>query len=118
LRAGFALKTVGSFVNGIDALARLRGGFLYDDELGESGHQERTGLLEFLVANFGHRLDDALDVLACDLVWVPLDDSLNEFRLRHSVSHLYPLSLRDRSRRGTKPPLSGADNELLVFTTG
>src|SRR5271170_236274 len=65
---------------------------LDDDEFGESWHHERAGLLEFLVANFGHRLDDALDVLARDLVRMPLDDSLNEFRLRHSVSHLYPLS--------------------------
>src|SRR6516225_8306741 len=90
----------------IDTPTRLRGGLLYDDELGESWHHERAGLLEFLVANFGHRLDDALDVLARDFVRMPLDDSLNEFRLRHSISHLYPLSLRNSSLRGTNPPLS------------
>src|SRR5262249_32098906 len=45
----------------IDTPTRLRGGLLYDDELGESWHHERAGLLEFLVANFGYRLDDALD---------------------------------------------------------
>src|SRR5271166_1452891 len=58
--------------------ARLRGGLLYDDELGESRHKERTGLLQFLVANCGDRIDYALDVLTRDLVRVAVHDPLNE----------------------------------------
>jgi hypothetical protein len=42
----------------IDASARLRGGLLYDDEFGEPRHNERAGLLKFLMADCGHRFDD------------------------------------------------------------
>ena len=74
LASWLRLKDGWLFCEWIDAPARLRGGLLYDNELGESWHHERAGLLEFPVANFGHRLDDALDVLARDLVWMPLDE--------------------------------------------
>jgi hypothetical protein len=45
----------------IDALARFCGGLLDDDEFGEAGHKEGSRFLEFFVAYFGERLDDALN---------------------------------------------------------
>jgi hypothetical protein len=48
----------------IDALPRLCGGLLDDNELGKSWYNERSGFLEFFMANFRHRLDDALHVLS------------------------------------------------------
>jgi hypothetical protein len=56
-RAGFALNTVGSFVNG---LTPLRAWLLDHNELGESGHKEGSRFLEFFVAYFRERLDDTL----------------------------------------------------------
>src|ERR1700722_1082242 len=96
----------------IDALARLRGRLLDHDELCKSRHHERTGLLKFLVANRGDRVDDALDVLASDFARMPLDDALNERRFRHCVSHLLSPCQRDALREtGTKPPLRVATME-------
>ena len=46
----------------IDAFARLCGGLLDHNELGESGHKEGSRFLEFFVAYFRERLDDTLDV--------------------------------------------------------
>jgi hypothetical protein len=48
----------------IDALACFCGGLLDDDEFGEAGHKEGPRFLEFFVADFSERLDDALDVFA------------------------------------------------------
>src|ERR1700730_4159131 len=62
-RAGFALNIVGSFVNGIDALSRLCGRLLDDNEFGKSGHKKGSRFLELFVSHFRERLDDALDVL-------------------------------------------------------
>src|SRR5215831_5164442 len=75
---------------GIDAFPRLGGGLLDDNEFGESGDEEGSRFLEFLVANFGERLDDALDVLARHIAWMLLSDFLNEFRLRHQLGHVTP----------------------------
>ena len=41
-------------------------GFLDDNEFGESGHKERPRSLEFFVAFFGERLDDAFNVCPRD----------------------------------------------------
>src|SRR5260370_16159206 len=83
-RAGFALNIVGSFVNGLMPFR----GLLDDDEFGESGHKESSRLLEFLVADFRERLDDALDVLSRHLGRMLISDFLNEFRLRHQFGHV------------------------------
>src|SRR5882672_2041281 len=72
----------------IDALPRLGGGLLDDDEFGESGHKESSRLLEFLVADFRERLDDAFDVLSRHLGRMLISDFLNEFRLRHQFGHV------------------------------
>src|SRR5258708_24501546 len=61
-RAGFALNIVGSLVNGLmpfRAFVRL----LDDNEFSKSGDEEGPRFLEFFVAYFGKRLDDALDFL-------------------------------------------------------
>jgi len=52
------LESRGLLGEWIDALARLRGRLLYDDEFGEPRHNERAGLLKFLMADCGHRFDD------------------------------------------------------------
>jgi hypothetical protein len=72
----------------IDALPRLCGGLLDDNEFGESGHKEGSRFLEFFVAYFGERLDDALDVLPRHIVRMQLSDFLNELRLRHQVGYV------------------------------
>src|SRR5216683_4324478 len=72
----------------IDALPRLCGGLLDDNEFGESGHKEGPRFLEFFVAHFGERLNDALDVLPRHVIRMLLSDFLNEFRLRHQLSHV------------------------------
>src|SRR5580692_11259462 len=72
----------------IDAFSRLCGGLLDDNEFGEPGHEEGARFLEFLVADLRQQLDDALDVLARHAGWVLLGDLLNEFRLRHQLSHV------------------------------
>src|SRR5258708_14784275 len=75
---------------GIDAFPRLCGGLLDDNEFGESGDEEGPRLLEFFVAYFGKRLDDALDVLPRHIVGMLLSNFLNEFRLRHQLGHVSP----------------------------
>ena len=75
---------------GIDAFPRLCGGLLDDNEFGESGDEEGARLLEFFVAYFGKRLDDALDVLPRHIVRMLLSNFLNEFRLRHQLGHVSP----------------------------
>jgi hypothetical protein len=72
----------------IDALACLRGGLLDDNKLREAGYEEHSRFLEFLVANFGDRLDDGLNVLPRHAVSMLFSDFLNEFRLRHHLGHL------------------------------
>src|SRR5260370_39985684 len=71
-----------------DSRPRLGGGLLEDDEFGESWHKESSRLLEFLVADFRERLDDALDVLSRHLGRMLISDFLNEFRLRHQFGHV------------------------------
>ena len=46
----------------IDAAPFLCSGLLDDNESGKSGHKEGSRFLEFFVAYFRERLDDALDV--------------------------------------------------------
>jgi hypothetical protein len=78
------------FCEWIDALARLRGGLLDDNEFGESGHNEGSRFLEFLVANFRERLDDPFDVLPAHGLRILLSDFLNKLRLRHQfVGHVF-----------------------------
>jgi hypothetical protein len=62
-RAGLALNIVGSFVNGLMPFRAFVAGVLYDNHFGEAGHKEGSRFLEFFVAYFGERLDDALHVL-------------------------------------------------------
>src|ERR1022692_4791934 len=62
----------------IDAFPLLCGGLLDDKELGKNGHKENSRFLEFFVAYFRERLDDALDVLSRHVVRVLLCDFLNE----------------------------------------
>ena len=71
LASWLRLKDGWLFCERVDALARLCRGLLDDDEFGEPWRHEHAGLLEFLVANFGHRVDDALDVFARDLFGCP-----------------------------------------------
>src|SRR6266571_3398150 len=75
----------------IDAAPLLCGGLLDDNEFGESGHKEGSRFLEFLVAYFRERLDDALDVLPRHIVRMKLSNFLNEFRLRHQLGHVSSL---------------------------
>jgi hypothetical protein len=56
----------------IDALARLRGRLLNDDELCQSRHNEGASLFEFLVANFGNRIEDASPRNSSTQVWITL----------------------------------------------
>jgi hypothetical protein len=78
------------FCEWIDALARLRGGLLDDNEFGESGHNEGSRFLEFLVANCRERLDDPFDVLPAHGLRILLSDFLNKLRLRHQfVGHVF-----------------------------
>src|SRR5260370_41477943 len=69
----------------IDALPRLGGGLLDDNEFGKSGHKEGSRFLEFFVAYFRERLDDALDVLPRHIIRMLLSDFLHEFLLRHQL---------------------------------
>src|SRR5579864_4880980 len=75
----------------IDALPLFCGGLLDNNEFGKSGHKEGSGFLEFFVAYFRERLDDAFDVLPRYGVRMPLSDFLNELRLRHQLGHISSL---------------------------
>jgi hypothetical protein len=88
LRAGFALKMVGSLVKGLMPLRALVAGFLMTTNLAKAGQQEGPGFLELLVTDVRERLDDALDVLSRQLVRMQLSNFLNELRLRHNLCHL------------------------------
>src|ERR1700722_5176105 len=79
------------FCERVDAFPRLCGRLLDDDEFGEAGHKEGSRLLEFFVADFSERLDDAFDVLSRHIVLMLLSDFLNEFRLRHQLRHVFYL---------------------------
>jgi hypothetical protein len=72
----------------IDALPRLCGRLLDHNQFGEAGHKKGSRFLELFVTNFGERLDDALDVLSRDIVFMLLSNFLNELRLRHQLRHL------------------------------
>src|SRR5580704_14690603 len=69
----------------IDAFPRLCGGLFDDNKLGKSGHKEGPGFLEFPIANFRDRLDDALHVFSSYFVRMLLNDFLDEFRLRYRL---------------------------------
>src|ERR1700692_200110 len=73
----------------IYALPRFCGGLLDHYQLGEAGHKEGSRFLEFFVAYFGERLDDALHVLSRNIVLMLLSNFLNELRLRHQLCHVY-----------------------------
>ena len=51
-RAGFALNTVGSFVNGLMPFRAFVAGFLMTTNFANPGNNEGTRFLEFFVANF------------------------------------------------------------------
>src|SRR5215475_9646318 len=72
----------------IDALPRLCGGLLDDNEFCETWHKEGSRFLEFFVAYFRERLDDALYVLPRHTIRMLLSDFLNEHRLRHQLGHV------------------------------
>src|ERR1700675_4503886 len=72
----------------IDALPLFCRGLLDNNEFGKSGHKECSRFLEFFVAYFRERLDDALDVLPRHIVRMLLSDFLNELRLRHQLGHV------------------------------
>src|SRR5215470_948451 len=72
----------------IDALPRLCGRLLDNNEFGESGHKEGSRFLELFVAYFSEFLDDALDVLPRHLARMLFSDFLNELRLRHQLGHV------------------------------
>src|SRR5215468_3614591 len=90
LPSGLRFKYRRFLCEGIYAFPRLCGGLLDDNEFGESGDEERPRFLEFFVAYFGKRLDDAFDVLPRHIVRMLLSDFLNEFRLRHQLGHVTP----------------------------
>jgi len=50
-RLGFEYRRL--FCERIDAFSRLCGGLLDDNEFGESGHKEGSGVLEFFIADAG-----------------------------------------------------------------
>src|SRR6478672_5298121 len=75
----------------IDAAPLLCSGLLDDNEFGKSGHKKCSRFLEFFVAYFRERFDDALDVLPRHIVRMLLSDFLNEFRLRHQLGHVSSL---------------------------
>ncbi len=75
----------------IDAAPLLCSGLLNDNEFGKSGHKEASRFLEFFVAYFRERLDDALDVLPRHIVRMLLSDFLNELGLRHQLGHVSSL---------------------------
>src|SRR6516164_6442037 len=58
----------------INAFSCLCGRLLDNDEFGKPRHKKGPGFLEFFVAYFRKRLDDAFNVLACHIVWMPLSD--------------------------------------------
>src|SRR5262249_32098907 len=86
LRAGFALKTVGSFVNGLIPRRAFVAGFFMTMNLASPGITNAPVFLSSLWPISATASMTPLTVLARDLVRMSLDDSLNEFRLRHSVS--------------------------------
>src|SRR5262249_7402037 len=71
---------------GVDALARLGGGLLDDDEFRKAGNDEDAGLLQLLVADGCERLHDALDVPLGEL-GMGFTDLLDQLRLRQIVRH-------------------------------
>jgi hypothetical protein len=71
----------------IDAAPLLCSGLLDDNEFGKSGYKEGSRFLEFFVAYFRERLDDALNVLPRHIVPMLVSDFLNELRLRHQLGH-------------------------------
>ena len=86
-RAGLALNTVGSFVNGLMPLRAFVAGFLMTTNLANPGTR-KAPVFEFFVPYFSERLDDAFDVLSRHIVLMLLSDFLNEFRLRHQLGHV------------------------------
>src|SRR5665647_761024 len=79
---------------GINALARLGGGLLNDDELCKARNQKDAGLLELFIANGRERLHDALNIFLCQLVRMLCSNFLNQLRLRHQLWHLCLLPIR------------------------
>jgi hypothetical protein len=62
LLAGFAAKSIGSFVNGLMPLASFGRRLIDDRQFSKARDYKLTGLIEFLVANDGHMFDDRLHV--------------------------------------------------------
>ena len=75
------LKYCWLFCERIDTAPLLCSGLLDNNEFGKSGHKEGSRFLEFFVAYFRERLDDALDVLPRHIIPMLLSDFLNELRL-------------------------------------
>jgi hypothetical protein len=90
LPSWLCLEYCGFLCKRIDACPRFCGGFLDDNEFGESGHKEGSRLLEFFVAYAAKRLDDALDILPCKAVGM-------------LVSYLIQLSKRNIDEALLKP---------------
>src|SRR5580704_10172342 len=83
LPSRLGLKYCRLFCERIDALPLLCGGLLDNNKFGETGYKEGSRFLEFFVAHFRKRLDDAFDVLPRHSVRVQVGNFLNELRLRH-----------------------------------
>jgi len=82
LRAGLALKIVGSLVNGLMPFRAFVAGFLTTTKLASPGTKKASVFLSSLVANFRDRLDDGLDVFSRYAVRMLLNDFLNDARAR------------------------------------
>src|SRR5258708_147372 len=87
LAGGLRLEDRRLLREGVDALARLRGGLLDDDELREARQQEDAVLLELLVTDVAKRLENALDVLLGQLVGVLFRQLLNQLGLGQYLGH-------------------------------
>src|SRR5207248_594429 len=102
----FGLEYCRLFCEWIDAVARLGGRLLDDDELREAGQHEDPRFLEFFIANGSKRLDDAPDIFSRQIARMLLSDLLNQFRFRKLLCHGGILS------RITLENLSGSDSHM------
>ena len=68
LRAGFALKMVGSFVNGLMPFRAFVAAFLMTTNFTKPGTDKRARSLELLVPKRCERLHDCLDIPLADAV--------------------------------------------------
>jgi hypothetical protein len=89
-RAGFALNTVGSFVNGLMPFRSLVAGFLTTtNEFRKARYKKNASLFEFFVAHGYHAFEDCLHVFLAQLG--VFSDLLNQLRFGHLRWHVVSL---------------------------